>query len=410
MTNVIRTLLPGTPRWQSQRWLVAAALGLCASVLAVQTGEAHKPITSKYTYNDDVFPILKARCARCHVQGGVAPMSLMTYEEAFPWGESIRAELVAAHMPPAAADSGFGDIKRAHALSPKEIDVLLTWASGGNPRGALDAQLPKVELKNEWTLGKPDLALPIPAEVTLAADAMEETKEFTIATGTTEARSIRAVDLLPGNPAIVRSAVIALKGSPDQILARWLPGQDAESITGAAFRLPAAAELAVRIRYKKTWSYEGKPMSDRSTIGLYFAPGDARALTPLTVASGPVNATKGQPFSLASTLDRDVQAFAINTEQAPDDVSLQVEAVAPDGTRTPLVRFVTRADWTRRYWLEKPLALPRGTRIEISGVVEDPDLTSAAFGGPSAPSKAPAPMTLKLALDVVAGAAKTAAP
>src|SRR4051812_17646897 len=154
---------------------------------------AHKPITSKYTYNDDVFPILKERCSRCHVQGGVAPMSLMTYEEAFPWGESIRAELVAAHMPPAAAEEGFGDVKRGHvvSLTPKEIDTLLTWASGGNPRGAIDQKLPEVTLRNEWSLGAPDLALPLPAEQTLAADTMEDTRELTIATRTTEPRWVR---------------------------------------------------------------------------------------------------------------------------------------------------------------------------------------------------------------------------
>ena len=83
-----------------------------------QPGEAHKAITSKYTYNDDVFPILRDRCARCHVAGGVAPMSLMTYDEAFPWAESIRAELVAAHMPPWNADEGFGELEaRAHAVA-----------------------------------------------------------------------------------------------------------------------------------------------------------------------------------------------------------------------------------------------------------------------------------------------------
>src|SRR5262245_34217496 len=133
----------------------ALVIGLLAVfTLGVQRGEAHKPITSKYTYNDDVFPILKERCARCHVTGGVAPMSLMTYEEAFPWAESIRAELVTAHMPPAVVDEGFGDVVRAHALSPKDVDVILTWATGGNPRGAIDKKLPAVELRNEWTLGK----------------------------------------------------------------------------------------------------------------------------------------------------------------------------------------------------------------------------------------------------------------
>src|SRR5262249_26485927 len=140
----------------SQMTMKKLALCLGGLFLLVQTGEAHKPITSKYTYNDDVFPILQKRCARCHVQGGVAPMSLMTFEEAYPWGESIRAELVASHMPPAAPDEGFGDVKLAHALTPKEIDVLLTWASGGNPRGALDQKLPAVTLKNDWTIGAPD--------------------------------------------------------------------------------------------------------------------------------------------------------------------------------------------------------------------------------------------------------------
>ena len=72
------------------RVLVTIGLGF---VLAGTAIEAHKPITSKYTYNDDVFPIFRDKCSRCHVDGVVAPMSLMTYEEAFPWAESIRAEL-----------------------------------------------------------------------------------------------------------------------------------------------------------------------------------------------------------------------------------------------------------------------------------------------------------------------------
>src|SRR5947207_4792425 len=210
--------------------LAAVAAFVAAMVIASQRGEAHKAITSKYTYNDDVFPIFRDRCSRCHVTGGVAPMSLMTYDEAFPWAESIRAELVSAHMPPWNADDGFGDLKRAHTLSPNELDIILTWATGGNPRGALDQKLPEVALKNVWTMGAPDLALRMPAEFTVAADRMEATQEVTLATGTTEARWVRAVDLLPGTPSIVRSAVISLKAAPappgpsptpEHVLVRW---------------------------------------------------------------------------------------------------------------------------------------------------------------------------------------------
>jgi hypothetical protein len=391
-----------------QRLAFAAAVVAGLGLFAIE-GEAHKPITSKYTYNDDVFPILKARCARCHVQGGVAPMSLMTYEEAFPWAESIRAELVAAHMPPAAADEGFGDVAHARALSAKEVDVILTWASGGNPRGALEQKLPPVELQNDWVLGKPDVALPLPSEFTLAADKAEETREFAIATGLTEPRWIRAVDLLPGNPAIVRSALIYVKGAPDRVLARWLPGQDPQpQENGAALRLPAGAELVARIRYKKTWSYEGKAMTDRSTVGLYFAPAGAREMTSVALPPHDVPAA-GQTFAYDRALDGDVQLVAVDATEVPDDVMLQVEAVKPDGTRTPLLRFVTRSDWTRRYWLSKPMALPGGTKIEVKGTVEDPDLTSAAFGGPAAARDAKRP-SVKLALDVVAGRDKPAAP
>src|SRR5687767_15471593 len=87
---------------------VAAAIGL-----SVERGETHKPITSKYTYNEDVFPILRDHCGRCHVAEGIAPMSLMTYMDAFPWGEAVRAEVIAGHMPPWHAEDGVVRFKNA---------------------------------------------------------------------------------------------------------------------------------------------------------------------------------------------------------------------------------------------------------------------------------------------------------
>jgi hypothetical protein len=225
----------------SLRAAIVSALVLAGIAIAMRPASAHKAITSKYTYNDDVFPILRERCASCHVAGGVAPMSLMTYDDAFPWAESIRAELVSAHMPPWNADEGYGEIKRAHTLSPKELDVILTWATGGNPRGSLDQKLPEVKLQNDWKLGPPDLALKMPADFTLAADKMEDTQEFTLPAGTAETRWVRAVDLLPGTPSIVRSATIFVKGAgarssaagpvPEQVLGLWLPGQELAAST-----------------------------------------------------------------------------------------------------------------------------------------------------------------------------------
>ena len=402
--------------------MMAVGLAIARIAFTALPIDAHKPITSKYTYNDDVFPILKARCAGCHVQGGVAPMSLMTYEEAFPWAESIRAELIAAHMPPWHADEAFGDLKQAHTLSPRELDVILTWASGGNPRGALDQKLPAVTLNNVWTLGAPDLALPLPSEFAFAADKMDDTQEFTIATRTKEVRWVRAVDLLPGTPSIVRSAVIyvqvdarvtAAGVESEHIFARWLPGHDPEPLgNGVALRLPAGARLGVRIHYKKTWQFEGKALTDRSTVGVYFAPGAAeQELLSLPLGSA-VAADGSEQVKFTRTIEQDVQALALSPDEVPPNITLQVEAIRPDGSRAPMIRLNTRADWNRRYWFERPLALPRGTRIEVVATLRDPDLLSTAFAAPTAsPPASPArPSSLRLSLNVIPAQARPAAP
>jgi hypothetical protein len=393
----------------------ATLIAVAACAVAV---EAHKPITSKYTYNDDVFPIFRDKCSRCHVEGGVAPMSLMTYEEAFPWAESIRAELIASHMPPWNAQAGFGQFKHAQLLTAKEVDVVLTWATGGNPRGRLDQQLPKVTLKNDWPLGAPDAKLALPA-FSVAADKMEDTQEFTVAVGNKEPRLVRAVDLLPGTPAIVRSAQISLKGasdapySPERVLGRWVPGLDPEPVDkdGAAYRLPANAELTVRVHYKKTWQFEGKPLQDTSTVGVYFSPdASAQELLVVPVPAPADAAPANQKIAFTQTIDQDVRALALTPDQVAPNITIQAQAVLPSGQRTPLIRLNTRADWTRRYWFDKPVALPRGTKIEVVADLQDPDLLSAAYGASTAPKAPASPLPMRLSLNVVAAPSKPSAP
>jgi hypothetical protein len=65
----------------------------------------------------------------------------------------------------------------------------------------------------------------------------------------------------------------------------------------------------------------------------------------------------------------------------------------------------------RRYWFERPLSLPRGTRVEVTANLDDPDLLSEAFGAPAAPRLGTATVsTLRLALNVVPARAKPSAP
>src|SRR5215216_885157 len=139
-------------------------------VLASTAGEAHKPITSPYTFNDDVFPVVKEKCGSCHVSGGVAPMSLLTHAEAVPWGESLRAELMAGHMPPWPIDSPATRFRNVQPLTARELNVLMTWASGGTPLGSAGKSPSAATRETRWPLGTPDVVMAMPSEVTIAAD------------------------------------------------------------------------------------------------------------------------------------------------------------------------------------------------------------------------------------------------
>jgi hypothetical protein len=388
--------------------LTVCALVVLALTLASEPGRAHKPITSPFTYNDDVFPILKDRCARCHVPEGVAPMSLMTYDDTVPWGESIRVELLAGHMPPWGVDAASTRFRNAETLTAREMNVLLTWATGGTPFGSPDKTPPPVSYERRWPLGTPDLELPLPDEFTLAASKQEDTTEYVLPTGFSERRWLRAVDLLPGTPAIVRSATVQIRSAAtsaqstgtEPVLALWLPGDDPMPATGsAAFEVPAGAELVVRVRYKKTWQNERKEMRDRSVVGLYFAKDATQPIRSIAVThDGPALQANGSRRQFSEALADNVRAIAIYPGNQPSNVGIVVTAISPTGARRELIAFHPQRDWARRYWFQEPIALERGTRIEstISFDDESPSLSPSPGGEPRSQDLSAVRLTLNV--------------
>ena len=144
--------------------LRTAAVTAALAAFFWMAADAHKPITSRYTFNEHVLPIFRERCVACHIDGGVAPMALDSYADARPWAESIRAELVAAHMPPAQAESGVAPFRNARLLPPRELDVILTWATGGTPEGpSASAPVAASPPRTGWPLGPPDVIMTLPS-------------------------------------------------------------------------------------------------------------------------------------------------------------------------------------------------------------------------------------------------------
>lgn len=244
----------------------AALFGVALSTLAPATGEAHKAITSKFTYNEDMFPLFRDKCGACHVDGGVAPMSLLSHEDASPWGESLRLELLGDDAPkPWHAG--------AYALSARELDMILVWANGGTPRGDVANAPPAMTVKTAWADGAPDAALKMPAPFTLPGPSNEATHAVVLPVGAAAGKPVRAIDLLPGQPAIVRMATLSLKAADGTVtpLGTWIPGQGRALALKTALVLPANAAIVATIEYRRTWKYEGQDLADTSAVGLYFA-------------------------------------------------------------------------------------------------------------------------------------------
>jgi hypothetical protein len=372
------------------------AVAIAAVAAAIVAGshmrtEAHKPITSPFTFSDDVLPIVKARCASCHAPGGIAPMSLLTHADAVPWGESIRVELMAGHMPPWGVDVSAGRFRNLQHFSAREMNVLLTWASGGTPPGQT-SQEQIAAPSPHWPLGTPDLIIPLPT-LQIGSDSSERVEEFELPVPD---RPLRAVDVLPGTPAIVRRATIAIRAgtpesrpgvAPERLLALWLPGDHPVALdAGLAFTAPA--QLVVRVHYRKTWQHERQAMSDQSSVGLYFA--DAGAAEVLVLrALGQANDT------VTTTVGEDMRAVAIYADPNHSGASLTAVAMRPDGSREELISFRPRADWARRYWFREPISLPRGTRIQVTAGLDDALLPPAA-AKPTQTARAPFSVSLNV--------------
>lgn len=103
--------------------------------MIVSAAGAHEPITTKLTWTKEVSRIVYKRCVGCHREGGRAPMSMLTYEEARPWAKAIRDEVLERRMPPWGAVKGFGEFRNDVSLSEREIEMLAGWVEGGAPEG-----------------------------------------------------------------------------------------------------------------------------------------------------------------------------------------------------------------------------------------------------------------------------------
>ena len=153
------------------------------------------------TFTKDVLPILQNHCQVCHREGTIAPMSLMTYEQARPWAKSIKAKVLAREMPPWFIDKNVGvqHFDNDSSLTDKEIATITKWVDGGAPRGnPADMPAPRqFPDEHAWQIGEPDLIVSLPKDLVVKAKGPDWWPDILVDPGLTENRFIKAIQIIP---------------------------------------------------------------------------------------------------------------------------------------------------------------------------------------------------------------------
>src|SRR4029077_1920707 len=86
------------------RVLAMGAPFVLAGIAYAGPADGSRPVT----FTKDVAPILQAKCQECHQPDSIAPMSLITYQDARPWARSIKERVATRQMPPWHIDKTVG--------------------------------------------------------------------------------------------------------------------------------------------------------------------------------------------------------------------------------------------------------------------------------------------------------------
>jgi len=183
-------------------WGIALA-GALVALPAVASAQ-----TKTVTFSKDVAPILQAKCQSCHEPGSIAPMSLMTFEEARPWARSIRERVSTRQMPPWHIDKSVGvqKFKNDISLTDDQIQTIVSWVDQGAPQGnPKDLPAPRpVATALYWQgerdgYGAPDIIVKSP-EYTMPAVSQDQWwRPMADIPGLTEERWVRMVEIRPSN-------------------------------------------------------------------------------------------------------------------------------------------------------------------------------------------------------------------
>lgn len=396
------------------------AFVVLSAAVAAATGDG------TVTFSRHVMPILQQRCQTCHRPGDIAPMSFLSYREVRPWAKSIREKVLSRKMPPWHADPQHGAFSNDRRLTQQEIDTLVQWVDGGAREGDRADLPPPLSLEEKWTIGQPDVVLPMTEEYTIEAKGQDQYIYFAIPTNQAEERFIQAIEFRPGNRTVVHHGLVFLKpkGTPlpnrsqtevfnkvagfplfkgagdalrvdpaapvhddacelpnggsalsgnvtsgrRPLIHSFAPGTRGDVWPdGMGVRMPADTELMLQLHYVRS----EEPEKDRSSVGIIFAKQRPKQIVEQQWVQNyyfkiPAQAANHEARA-CHTLEKDVEVRGIGPHMHLRGKDMELKAILPGGASETLVRVPAYDfNWQTTYLLKEPRLLPAGTRLEVT--------------------------------------------
>lgn len=358
----------------------------------IRVGIAQTP-----TWAQDIAPIFYANCTACHHVGGLAPFSLITYSSALANADSIDYYVTTKQMPPWVPDPTYTRFAHERLLSTQDINAIHNWIVGGAPMGDTStAPIPPV-YTNGSALGTPSLSMQIPTYTVPLNQTADIYQCFALPTSLPRDMYITAVEIVPGDPAIVHhvlvyedttGACLTLQqnsvnagqgpgytdfggvGSPTaSLVSGWVPGSQPDYFpANMGVKLYKNATIVLQIHYP----YGNAGRSDSTRINLLLVDSVGRQVTMQAVLNYitnidstliiPANTIKTfvEKQQIPYTVDYSLLSVAPHCHLLGQQwISF---AVAPTGDTIPFIRInMWNFRWQGFYAFRDLLYLPKGS-------------------------------------------------
>jgi len=184
--------------------------------------------TTTVTWTADVRAIAEESCVSCHHDGGVAPFSMQTYDEASRFASVIAFMVEERLMPPWHAVSS-DDCAPRHdfiadaQLTQEQVDTIVAWSEAGAPEGEPSDPIGMSGVGTGLSGVTNTLA---PTQAYATSGDSDEFICFVLEPGNTEASWITGLQVRPTNVAVAHHAVIVVAPPAAAAEARDLAGED----------------------------------------------------------------------------------------------------------------------------------------------------------------------------------------